>query len=124
MTRWLVDAMKSVLGLAILGRVRPSAHFSGVVRSGSGAGSMRSVFFGMYSVMALWMLVAAVLRVLFSLGSGVPVDLLPGVTGVFGLVALAALVPRTIRRIRGRTQPRIGAMIELPHGEEPRAPRS
>jgi len=75
---------------------------------------VRFLFFGMYCLMALWMLVAAVLRVLLSLGSGVPLDVLPAITGGLGLFALLAVVPRVIRRIRDRPRPPTGRMVAVP----------
>ena len=80
---------------------------------------MRSVFFVMYGVMAVWMLVAAVLRVTLSVANGVPVDVLPAITGGLGLVALAAMVPRTIRRLRRRPRKVSGTWIEVPHDVPP-----
>ena len=75
---------------------------------------MRFLFFVMYCVMALWMLVAAVLRVLLSVSSGVPLDVLPAITGGLGLFALLAVVPRTVRRIRDRPMPPSGRMVAVP----------
>lgn len=75
---------------------------------------MRVLFFLMYCVMALWLLVAAVVRVLLSLSSGIPVDVLPAITGGLGLFALLVVVPRTIRRIRDRPQPQSGRMVAVP----------
>jgi hypothetical protein len=75
----------------------------------------------MYCVMALWMLVAAVLRVVLSLNSGVPVDVLPAITGAFGLLAVVVLVPRLVRSIRNRPKPPSGRMIPVPPGSPPRS---
>jgi len=46
---------------------------------------MRPVILTMYVVMALWLFVVSVLRLVLSGGSGVPVDGLPFVTGGLGL---------------------------------------
>jgi uncharacterized membrane protein len=62
--------------------------------------TVRHVFFIVYAVMGVWLVLASVLRVVLSLRSGVPIDVLPAVTGGLGLVALLLLVPRAIRRIR------------------------
>ena len=67
---------------------------------------VRSVFFVMYTVMALWMLIAAVLRVVLSLRSGVGIDVLPAVTGGIGLVALLILGGRALYRLRRRSAER------------------
>jgi hypothetical protein len=56
----------------------------------------------MYTLMALWMLTAAVLRLFLSLSSGVPVDPLPFITGSIGLLALLTLIPISIARRRVR----------------------
>lgn len=64
---------------------------------------MRSVFFVMYTLMALWMLIAAVLRVVLSLRSGVALDMLPAITGSIGLFALLILAGRGLRRLRRRS---------------------
>jgi hypothetical protein len=65
---------------------------------------MRSVFFVMYTLMALWMLAAAVLRVVLSLRNGVALDALPAITGGIGLVALLLLGGRAARRVRRRAE--------------------
>jgi hypothetical protein len=75
---------------------------------------VRTLFFVMYCVMALWLVVAAVLRVLLSLSGGIPLDVLPAITGGLGLFALLAVVPRTVRRIRDRPRPPTGRMIPVP----------
>lgn len=75
---------------------------------------MRTLFFVMYCVMALWLVAAAVLRVLLSLSGGVPLDVLPAITGGLGLFALVAVVPRAVRRIRDRPRPPTGRMIAVP----------
>jgi len=75
---------------------------------------VRILFFVMYCVMAFWLVVAAVLRVLLSLSGGVPLDVLPAITGGLGLFALLAVVPRTIRRVRDRPRPPSGRMIAVP----------
>jgi len=75
---------------------------------------VRILFFVMYCVMALWLVVAAVLRVLLSLSGGVPLDVLPAITGGLGLFALLAVVPRTVRRIRDRPRPPTGRMVAVP----------
>jgi hypothetical protein len=77
------------------------------------------LFFAVYCVMALWMLVAAVLRVLLSMRSGVPIDVLTAITGGLGLLALLAVVPRAIRRIRDRPRPLTRRMIALPLDSTP-----
>jgi hypothetical protein len=61
---------------------------------------VRHVFFLVYAVMAVWLVVASVLRVVLSLRGGVPIDVLPAVTGGLGLVALLLLIPRAVRRVR------------------------
>jgi hypothetical protein len=61
---------------------------------------VRHVFFIVYAVMAVWLVIASVLRVVLSLRSGVPIDVLPAVTGGLGLVALLLLIPRAVRRVR------------------------
>ncbi len=61
---------------------------------------MRHVFFVVYAVMAVWLVIASILRVVLSLRSGVPIDVLPAVTGGLGLVALLLLIPRAVRRVR------------------------
>lgn len=53
----------------------------------------------MYVVMALWLLAASVLRLVLSLGSGVPVDGLPFVTGGLGLLALVIRIPAVVRAV-------------------------
>lgn len=75
---------------------------------------MRSVLLVMYCVMALWMLAAAVLRVVLSLNSGVDVDVLPAITGGIGLFALASAAPRLVRRVRSRPKPPSGRMVPVP----------
>lgn len=80
---------------------------------------MRFVFFVFYCVMALWLLVAAVLRVMLSLQAGVPLDVLPAITGALGLLALVIAVPRVIRRIRERPRPFTGELVEVPHDDPP-----
>ena len=67
---------------------------------------MRSVFYVMYTLMALWMLAAAVLRVVLSLRSGVAIDVLPAITGGIGLFALLVLAGRGLRRLRERRSTR------------------
>jgi hypothetical protein len=69
---------------------------------------MRPVILLTYVVMALWLLVAAVLRVLLSAANRVPVDGLPVVTGGLGLLALLILVPTAVRGVRNRTRARPG----------------
>jgi hypothetical protein len=46
-----------------------------------------------YIAMAVWLLIAAALRIALQLGSGIPLDPLPFVSGALGLLALLALVP-------------------------------
>jgi hypothetical protein len=64
---------------------------------------MRPVILTMYVVMALWLFVVSVLRLVLSAGSGVPVDGLPFVTGGLGLLALLILIPAGIRAVLSRT---------------------
>ena len=78
------------------------------------ARTVRFLFFVVYCVMALWMVVSAVLRVLLSLSSGVPLDVLPAITGGLGLLALLGAVPRAVRRIRDRPRPPSGLMVAVP----------
>ena len=73
---------------------------------------MRHVFFVVYAVMAGWLVVGAVLRVLLSLHSGVPVDVLPAITGGLGLIALLLIVPRTARRLRAARRPSPATLAE------------
>jgi hypothetical protein len=63
---------------------------------------MRPVILTMYVVMALWLFVVSVLRLVLSAGSGVPVDGLPFVTGGLGLLALLILIPAGIRAVLSR----------------------
>ena len=84
------------------------------------AGAVRSVFV-MYSVMAVWSVVAAVLRFLLSLRSGVPLDVLPAITGSLGVLALLAIGPRVLRRLRDRPGRPGGEMIEVPKDARPAA---
>lgn len=69
---------------------------------------MRPVILTTYVVMALWLLVAAVLRLVLSLRSGVPVDGLPFVTGALGLLALVILIPAAARALLARAARRNG----------------
>ena len=69
---------------------------------------MRPVLLTAYVVMALWLLLASVLRVALSAGSGTSVDGLPFVTGGLGLVALVVLLPAVVRATRGRRGHRDG----------------
>jgi hypothetical protein len=71
------------------------------------------VFFGMYLVMSSWLVIAAVLRVLLSLADGYALDVLPLITGALGLFALMMVLPRIVRRVRGRARRTGGGMIEL-----------
>ena len=77
---------------------------------------MRPVILTMYVVMALWLLVVSVLRLVLSLGAGVPVDGLPFVTGGLGLFALVMLIPAGIRavltRLARRDAPRVMREVE------------
>jgi hypothetical protein len=57
----------------------------------------------MYTLMAVWMLIAAVLRVVLSLRSGVRLDVLPVITGGIGLFALLILGGRALYRVRRRS---------------------
>jgi hypothetical protein len=63
---------------------------------------MRPVILTAYVVMALWLFVVSVLRLVLSIGSGVPVDGLPFVTGGLGLLALVILVPAAVRTVLAR----------------------
>ena len=67
---------------------------------------MRPVILTMYMVMALWLFVVSVLRLVLSAGSGVPVDGLPFVTGGLRLLALLLLIPAGIRAVLSRIPPR------------------
>jgi hypothetical protein len=69
---------------------------------------MRPVILTMYVVMALWLFVVSVLRLVLSAGSGVPVDGLPFVTGGLGLLALLLLIPAGIRAVLSRLARRGG----------------
>jgi hypothetical protein len=80
---------------------------------------VRLVLFVMYCVMASWMLVAAVLRVMLSVNDGVPIDALPAITGGIGLFALASTVPRVVGRIRDRARPLSGLMVQVPRENSP-----
>lgn len=60
---------------------------------------MRPVFFAVYSVMAVWLLISAFLRVVLLLGNGLPLDPIPFISGglaVAGLLLL--LLHRALRR--------------------------
>jgi hypothetical protein len=63
---------------------------------------MRPVITTTYVVMALWLFVVSVLRLVLSIGSGVAVDGLPFVTGGLGLLALLIRVPAAVRVLRNR----------------------
>ena len=52
--------------------------------------------------MSLWLFVVSVLRLVLSLGSGVPVDGLPFVTGGLGLLAMVILIPAAARAVLAR----------------------
>jgi hypothetical protein len=80
---------------------------------------VRLVLFVMYCVMASWMLVAAVLRVMLSVNNGVPIDALPAITGGIGLFALGSTVPRVIGRVRHRRGPLSGLMVQVPREDSP-----
>ncbi len=75
---------------------------------------MRPVILTMYVVMALWLFVVSVLRVVLSAGSGVPVDGLPFVTGGLGLFALLILIPAAVRAVLARIARRGGRDAEDP----------
>lgn len=72
------------------------------------------MFFVVYSVMAAWLVVAAVLRIVLSLRSGIPLDVLPAITGGLGLLALTIALPRTLNRIRRRPTQLTSEWIEVP----------
>ena len=46
-----------------------------------------------YTVMAVWLLLASAVRIALQLGAGSPLDPLPFIGGSLGLVALVLLLP-------------------------------
>ena len=80
---------------------------------------MRQILFVMYCVMALWLLIAAVLRVVLSVNGGVALDVLPAITGGLGLFALIAAVPLVVRRLRDRPRRPTGRMVPVPRDGSP-----
>ena len=65
----------------------------------------------------------SVLRVVLSVSQGVPLDVLPAITGSLGLLGLVTLIPRSMRRIRVRTRRPSEQWVEVPKDLPPR-PRS
>ena len=78
---------------------------------------MRVLLFAVYLVMASWLLLSALLRVALSLLDGVPLDVLPALTGGLGLIAFAALTPRAIARVRARARSGAAARGGAEHAE-------
>jgi hypothetical protein len=61
---------------------------------------VRPVLLITHAVMALWLLVAAALRLVLSLASGVPIDSLPFISGALGLLGLAVVLPKALEARR------------------------
>ena len=58
-----------------------------------------------YVAMAVWLLIAAVLRIVLLLASGSDLDPLPFVSGALGLLGLLALLPAIEERRERRANP-------------------
>ena len=67
---------------------------------------MRTVLLIAYVVMAGWLLVSAILRVLIQLAGDVPLDPLPVISAGVALIALVALRPAVSLWTSGRDHPR------------------
>jgi hypothetical protein len=87
------------------------------------AGPVRPVFFAVYAVMAGWLLLAAVLRILLLLRSGAALDPLPFISGGMGLAALIVLLPRISTMRRARRSSEAPGLQLLPLDATPRTPR-
>ena len=61
---------------------------------------MRSVILIVYVVMGVWLVIAAVARLILQAVSDQPGDPLPFITGALGIVALLLVVPVLLRRRR------------------------